>query len=627
MTNQYFSDIPQIQLAYEFIEFTGSHLFLTGKAGTGKTTFLRQFRERSSKQIVVTAPTGVAAINAGGVTLHSFFQLPFGPQILPVSSKQDAGNKQIDINKFNKEKIRIIRRMDVLIIDEISMVRADLLDAVDRVLRRYRKHNLPFGGVQVLMIGDICQLAPVVTDSDWQLLKGHYPTPFFFSSHVLSKIPYVTIELNHIFRQKDQKFIQLLNQVRENCLDSAGMKLLEKCYHPDYELADGCVILTTHNNQARQINDQQLNKLPGASTFFSAEVSGLFPEYAFPTELVLELKVGAQVMFARNDVSREKRFYNGRIGTIVALDAEAVVVQCTDGEVVETGMVEWHNYSYTIDAQTQEIKENLLGTFTQIPLKLAWAITIHKSQGLTFDRVVIDANAAFAAGQIYVALSRCKSLKGLILRSPIDSKRLFTDPDVKKFLSDASAEAPDSGVLQHAKTKYATDFMLDIFDFSYLTYRFDQFILLSTEQEKIFGAENISLLKKWFDIYKQDLVQIGIRFKKQLHQIIADKSVELEDNALLNERLKKSSDFFVQKLLLLKAQLMSEVVLVTKNKAVKKSLVDSLDRMDEVFNQKVNLLNELKFGLDIVRLNTVKNMDKPLIMAKALHSMVKYEKE
>jgi len=399
----------ELQLADNFVRHTGCNIFLTGKAGTGKTTFLRNLHRNTAKRMIITAPTGVAAINAGGVTLHSFFQLPFGP-FVPGSEAYESG-KQRQF-RFSREKKQIIKSLDLLVIDEISMVRADLLDAVDAVLRRHRRNNLPFGGVQLLMIGDLHQLSPVVKRDEWQLLKQYYRSVYFFSSNALDNTELVTIRLKHIYRQSDPYFINLLNRVRDNRLDASTAADLNRRYIPGFEPDEdlGYITLTTHNRNADSINQTRLSALTGRKYSFRAEISGDFPEYIYPTPADLLLKEGAQVMFVRNDSSAEKLYYNGKIGKISAISNENISVVCPGSPkeiVVEP--VTWENIKYTVNKETGEIQEEITGEFRQYPLKLAWAITIHKSQGLTFDRAIIDARAAFAHGQVYVALSRCKS--------------------------------------------------------------------------------------------------------------------------------------------------------------------------------------------------------------------------
>ena len=321
---------PELQLAWQFIENTGTHLFLTGKAGTGKTTFLRRLKEHTPKRMVILAPTGIAAINAGGVTIHSFFQLSFAPFV-----PETTFNSSQTHYRYSKEKRNIIRSMDLLVIDEISMVRADLLDAVDATLRRYRDREKPFGGVQLLMIGDLQQLAPVVKDNEWELLRKHYETPYFFASHALKETAYMTIELKKVYRQSDTFFLSLLNKIRENKADDEVLNELNRRYQPGFQpqKEEGYIRLTTHNNQAQRVNDCELASLPGKAYHFSAEIEGDFPEYSYPADKLLTIKEGAQIMFLKNDPSSEKRYYNGMIGEVVAVNETGIVVR---GKLLQT---------------------------------------------------------------------------------------------------------------------------------------------------------------------------------------------------------------------------------------------------------------------------------------------------
>ncbi|MCI5208617.1 MAG: helicase, partial [Candidatus Electrothrix sp. ATG2] len=399
----------ELELANDFVRYTDRDIFLTGKAGTGKTTFLHNLERDSAKRMIITAPTGVAAINAGGVTLHSFFQLPFGPFVPGSEAYERTQQHQF---RFSREKKKIIRSLDLLVIDEISMVRADLLDAVDEALRHHRRNTLPFGGVQVLMIGDLHQLAPVAKRNEWQLLESHYASIYFFSSKVLTRTELVTIELQHIYRQSDADFIKLLNRVRNNQLDQTAVDALNRRYLPEFSPAedDGYITLTTHNRSADTLNQKRLHELGSKEFRFAAEVSGDFPEHTYPAPADLRLKKGAQVMFVRNDPAAEKRYYNGKIGRISKISNTEITVLCSDDEEeIAVKPLVWENIKYTLNQENSEIEEEVIGKFEQYPLKTAWAITIHKSQGLTFERAIIDAQAAFAHGQVYVGLSRCKT--------------------------------------------------------------------------------------------------------------------------------------------------------------------------------------------------------------------------
>ena len=441
----------ELQLADAFVRDTGCNVFLTGKAGTGKTTFLHNIKKDCEKRMVVTAPTGVAAINAGGVTLHSFFQMPFGPFI--------PGSEHTRQHKFSRDKINIIKSLDLLVIDEISMVRADLLDGVDSVLRRYRRSNLAFGGVQLLLIGDLHQLAPVVKNEEWRMLQAHYASPYFFSSTALGKTELISVELQHIYRQADDTFISLLNKVRDNRLDTESLNALNARYIKDFETEQGAnegyITLCTHNQSADRINSTRLEQLSHSAHRFSAKVEGEFPEHSYPTPSTLELKVDAQVMFMRNDASHEKRYFNGKIGKITRISGDRISIKCRDDNdeiVVEPAT--WENIDYSLDEETMEVSENKIGAFVQYPLKLAWAITIHKSQGLTFDNAIIDAQSSFAHGQVYVALSRCRTLEGMVLSTPLALNSVKTDRTVLQFTEQAGQNLPQKR--SSPLPKYAT---------------------------------------------------------------------------------------------------------------------------------------------------------------------------
>lgn len=590
----------QLKLAHDFVQYTGTNIFLTGKAGTGKTTFLRGIQAISPKRMIVTAPTGVAAINAGGVTLHSFFQLAFGPHIPDTGHSEDQSQPKA-INKFSREKVNIIRSIDLLVIDEISMVRADLLDAVNEVLRRYKNKYKPFGGVQLLMIGDLQQLAPVVKDEDWNLLKPHYETPFFFSSQALKKTQFISIELKHIYRQSDRQFIGILNQIRENRLDSEAIEMLNSRYKPgfDPEKNKGYITLTTHNNQAHHINDVQLVKIKDRKQLFRAEISGTFPEYSYPTDLELTLKVGAQVMFVKNDSSREKRFFNGKIGTVKRIQEDIVYVACPDEEnEIEIGPVEWNNYSYSIDEKTNEIVENVIGTFRQVPLKLAWAITIHKSQGLTFDKAIIDANAAFAHGQVYVALSRCRSMEGIVLSSRINPQSIKIDGSVLGFTREIEHNEPDEKQLSESRHAFERTLLLELNDFSTIQRRLDYCAKLVRENESILEGKPTDVCKEAVELLYTDIVDVSRKFSSQLDQLFLQ-NPDTENNTILKERLSKGCAYYSERFENLFSRFFERFILETDNKAVRKSLKDALERLSDEVEQKSACLEAGKSGFTI----------------------------
>ena len=542
-----------LQVAWDFVENTGRSIFLTGKAGTGKTTFLKAVVEHSRKRPIVVAPTGVAAINAGGVTIHSFFQLPFSPYV--------PGAKVENKFDFGREKRKIIASIDLLIIDEISMVRADLLDAIDSVLRRFRDHYKPFGGVQLLMIGDLAQLTPVVTPEDEQVLKPYYDTPYFFGSKALQQIDYVTIQLEHVYRQQDAKFIEVLNQVRsghpsQEALDALntraaanspfGSVALHSSLFTLHSSLKNAIRLTTHNNLANYYNESELQKLPGRSFMYRAEVKGTFPDYSYPTAETLVLKQGAQVMFIKNDPTSEHRYYNGRIGHIQDIGEHGLTVYCEgDSDAITVEPLEWENTRYTLNEKTREIEAEGQGTFKQLPLRLAWAITIHKSQGLTFDRAIIDANQSFAPGQVYVALSRCRSLEGLVLASPLQARAIINDERVDSYIAQQESEAQRSiGQLPQLKQEYERYLLLQLFDFRPLLYQQETMVRLFAE----FFYHSHASLKRLHDQalldLRQKVIDVAVKWQQKIQAMTIQ---QLRDGDFL-DRVKRSAEYFADAL-------------------------------------------------------------------------------
>ncbi|BBO71282.1 helicase [Desulfosarcina alkanivorans] len=573
---------PEMQLAGEFVRDTGCHIFLTGKAGTGKTTFLRSLKKNGPKRLVVTAPTGVAAINAGGVTLHSFFQLPFGP-FVPGS---DAGRSQY---RFSNDKIGIIRSLDLLVIDEISMVRADLLDGVDSVLRRLRRSEQPFGGVQLLMIGDLFQLPPVVREEDWRLLDRYYASPYFFSSSALARTDMVTIELQHVYRQADRRFIDLLNRVRSNRLDPAVLRDLNARYQADAvpDDRDGTITLSTHNRSADRINDARLKALPKRVHRFDAAVEGDFPDAMFPTAATLQLKQGAQVMFVRNDLSAERRYFNGKIGTIVHISASDIRIQCPgDPQEITVEPATWENIEYTLDKKTLEIEENTIGTFRQYPLRLAWAITIHKSQGLTFDKAIIDARAAFAYGQVYVALSRCRTLEGMVLSRPLSPTAIRTDPAVLRFSQQATRNRPSAEQLRAARIGYQQQLILECFDFQRLRtllHRMAGLVLGNPGVVQVYGLDDIRGLQEKTD---EEICTVGDKFRRQLQGLFPASALPAADAAVAG-RIAKASAYFEERLTSGPARCIPGLQVDADNQALKKKLTFALNRLREEIDVKL----------------------------------------
>ncbi|MHB1179462.1 MAG: helix-turn-helix domain-containing protein, partial [Daejeonella sp.] len=563
----------QLELAFNFVQFTDRNIFLTGKAGTGKTTFLHELKKSSPKRMAVVAPTGVAAINAGGVTINSFFQLPFGPYA-PGSTNKNGQHK-----RFSKDKINLIRSLDLLVIDEISMVRADTLDHIDEVLRRYKNHTKPFGGVQLLMIGDLHQLSPVVKNEDWMILRNYYSNLFFFSSRALALTNPVSVELKHIYRQSDNKFIDLLNSVRKNQVSEDVLTKLNERYLPDFNPADeeGYIILTTHNKSAHEINETKLAQISAPGKVFSARIQDDFPEYSYPTIAELEIKEGAQVMFVKNDPSRERLFYNGKIGIVTEIADDVIYVKCPgDHSEIAVSPLEWTNIKYELDPQTKEVKEKVIGTFTQYPLKLAWAITIHKSQGLTFEKAIIDANLAFAHGQVYVALSRCKTFEGMVLRSRISSDSIKTDGTVTEYTKIANDNEPTAQDLDAAKIAFQQGLLYDLFDFTRAKSCYYQLKKLFEDHHTILDPGFSAALINLKSACDREIYEVAETFKRQLAHLVTLRSIP-EENSELQNRIKKASAYFNDKIDSVLYTGLQNLNTDTDNKAVKSAISIVMD--------------------------------------------------
>ena len=572
----------QLELAYEFVRYTNRNIFLTGKAGTGKTTFLRDLRQKSPKRMIVVAPTGVAAINAGGVTIHSFFQLSFGPQV----GSEHAFQKEM---RFSKEKINIIRSLDLLIIDEISMVRADLLDGIDRVLRRFRERDKPFGGVQLLMIGDLQQLAPVVKDDEWELLKTRYNTPYFFSSKILRETSYVSIELTHVYRQQDDEFISILNQVRDNRLNKEALQKLNLRYIPDFKpgIDQGFITLCTHNIQARRLNESKLQQLTSRLKIFTATVEADFPEYYYPTDFELKLKVGAQVMFVKNDPSSGNLFYNGKIGKVTRITEDTVYVLCPDeSSEIEVTKLIWENTKYTVDKNTSEIKASVEGTFSQLPLKLAWAITIHKSQGLTFEHAIIDAEASFAHGQVYVALSRCKTLEGMVLSTPISNHSIINDATVSGFIQHTEQNQPDEKELNSARLAYQYELVTNLFNFDKTMMFLNSVLKLMRENRGSVPEVTVELFRQIREQTLTDIAKVADKFLGQVKQLLTT-IPDIEKNTRLLGRLSKAATYFGEKVQTVLIDKLAKADLETDNKALRKQINSLAERLSEEIGVKI----------------------------------------
>lgn len=577
-------DNAELRMAWQLVEKTGCNVFLTGKAGTGKTTFLRELRDKSPKRMVVLAPTGIAAINAGGATIHSFFQLPLSP-FVPGAT---FGGREQKRYQFGKVKRSIIKTLDLLVIDEISMVRADLLDAVDSVMRRYRVHNQPFGGVQLLLIGDLQQLAPVVKEGDWEMMKEYYDTPYFFSSRALRMAQYQTVELRRVYRQQDDTFVRLLNRIRENRADDETLAALNRRYIPNFVPPQGSdyIRLTTHNYQAQRINDAELAALPGREHTYRAVVEGTFPETSYPADERLTLKEGAQVMFIKNDP--DHRYYNGMIGEVAYADAELLRVRSRDtGEMIELGPAEWTNSKYAIDNRTKEITETVEGVFRQYPLRLAWAITIHKSQGLTFSHAIIDASQSFAHGQTYVALSRCKSLEGMVLSQPLGRSAVISDDTVDEFTRQAEENRPTEATLTALEHEYVVRMLDELFSLDMLLQATEMMVRTLSEY---FYSKCHTLLTEYVKTQKalKDMADVAARFGTQYRNILSassDTSV-----GLLQERIHAAAAYFLKALTPVQA-LLTKTRVETGNKMVRAQFDERHATLSEELMLKLRLFD------------------------------------
>ena len=583
---------PELDLAWRIVENTGMHMFLTGKAGTGKTTFLKELKRRSPKRMVVTAPTGIAAINAEGMTLHSFFQLPFAPYI--PDTVFNAG-KDAYRYRFSKEKIRIIRSIDLLVIDEISMVRADLLDAVDSVLRRYRSSHLPFGGVQLLMIGDLQQLAPVVKAEEWELLSKHYDTPYFFSSRALAETQYATIELKQTYRQTDAHFLNLLNRVRTNTADRRVLEELNRRYKPKFvpPAEERYIRLTTHNILAQNINERELGKIDRPTFVFNAVITGKFPEYSYPTDETLTLKQGAQIMFVKNDRSPEKRYFNGMIGEITAIDEKGFYVRSKDyPEEIRVEQEQWDNSRYTLNEKTMEITEEIEGTFSQFPVRLAWAITIHKSQGLTFSHAIIDAHDSFAHGQVYVALSRCRTLEGMVLSTPLGSGAIICDNTVERYTSGIERRTPSGDNIGEWEKRYFHQLLSELFGFSQVSQCFEDVQRLLVEHFHRLYPQTLERFKALSPVLQEKITDVSLRFANQYTRLVSEQA-DFASSTLLQQRLMQGATYFAQELLPF-VELAQGLSLPTDNKTLKKRVDETTDKFRHAVSLKHSLLEHVR---------------------------------
>lgn len=607
------SSNTNFQLASDYINFTNQSVFLTGKAGTGKTTFLKYIKEHTQKNMAVVAPTGVAAINAGGVTIHSFFQLPFHPFIPEGSANLFNNIHAIDRHhllgtiRVTAERKKIFQQLELLVIDEMSMVRADVLDEIDVVLRHFRnRYSEPFGGVQLLLIGDMFQLPPVVRQEEWTVLSRYYDSSFFFSSNVMKSFDLVCIELDKIYRQNDDKFIHLLNKVRNDDMNEFDFAELHQRYIPGFQMPEnsGHIILTTHNNKADVINTRELEKLKGEVFSFTAEIRDEFSESSYPADEILYLKKGAQVMFIKNDLDKAKRYFNGKIGIVENIMDDKITVRCKgEAEAIEVQKYVWENVRYKLNGQTQKVEEENIGSFSQYPLRLAWAITIHKSQGLTFENAVIDAGQAFAAGQVYVALSRCTNLQGIVLLSKIDKRSLQPDHRVQHFNS-KQRFAQSSSDLQLAKKQYQQKLLAELFSFANLIKQFEQVARVVNENNHHFNTE----ANEYMAVMEEKLMaleNISVKFQMQISHLQAEDGV-IENNKLLQERIAKASEYFSLELEKLIAMIKNSPV-VTESKQSAFAFDEELTLLFEQLSLRVHIIQSFVSGFAIDKYFSAKN--------------------
>ena len=589
-----------------FINQTHRSVFLTGKAGTGKTTLLREIIQTTHKNTVVVAPTGIAALNAGGVTIHSMFQLPFGGFIPDNSSPQFSENTKFETKatlrrhfKMSGLKKSVIRNMELLIIDEVSMLRADLLDAMDYMMQTIRKKNISFGGVQVLYIGDLLQLPPVIRDEEWRTLKTYYKGKFFFHSHVVQQNPPLYIELSKIFRQTDDTFISVLNNLRNNEISQQDIQTLNQYVKPDFDLKTnkGFITLTTHNNKADTMNAQALEDLDGKLATYKPEITGDFPEKIFPVEEQLQLKVGAQIMFVKNDLSFDKHYFNGKMGVIKSLSSQEILVHFPEeNKTIEVEKYEWQNIRYKVDETTKEIEEEVLGSFVHYPIKLAWAITVHKSQGLTFDKAALDVSQVFLPGQAYVALSRLRSLEGLILLSPLHMNGISNDQDVMDYSLNKASDSFLENALHFETKNFIHNYLINTFDWSDLAQEWRNHKFSYNEKSEISEKSKHALwAKKQTDVIEQ-LLDPSKKFISQLNKLFYPETVDLNHVA---ERIQAAFSYFFKPMDDLVFEILWKLQEVKRIKKVK-AFYEELIVLEELQTKAVLRLMKAKLLIETV---------------------------
>lgn len=585
----------------KFINRTNKNLFLTGKAGTGKTTLLRKIIETTYKNTVVVAPTGIAALNAGGVTIHSFFQLPFGA-FLPIDERPPFSGYSMQFNtkntllrhaRMNRKKQDIMLKLELLIIDEVSMLRADLLDAIDHTLQKNRRDDRPFGGVQVLFIGDLLQLPPIVKDQEWSVLSRYYKGQFFFHSKVLEENPPFYIELEKIYRQSDQRFISVLNELRNNFISPENLELLNQYVQPDFDATkhEGYITLTTHNNVADSINEKALKTIQQKSFNFYAKTTGDFPENIYPIPKEMELKVGAQVMFIKNDMSYERRYFNGKIGVVSSLSADEIFVTFPEeNKTIQVEPFGWENKKFTLDDKTGEIKEKTIGVFSHYPLKLAWAITVHKSQGLTFEKAVLDLSRVFAPGQAYVALSRLVSLDGLVLTESIQLNGLKNEADVVNYAKNKADKSTMIKALKEETAIYLRNRLQKTFNWEVMVTKW-----LTLESQHKQAGERSEMGKNRTIFEKQtrlllDTLEPAKKFREQLIRICSQRPINLET---IQERYEAAYTYFMEKLEPVFHSNLKQMVIIGSQSNAKQYFED-LAELDELITDVIGNLKKDK---------------------------------
>lgn len=586
-------------LAVHYVNTTHRHIFLTGKAGSGKTTLLKYIIENTHKVAAVTAPTGIAAMNAGGVSLHSLLQLPIG-SFVPDDRYEASQHFQrrfytpqtvLAEQRMGKEKRKLLRSLELLIIDEVSMLRADLLDCADWVLRNVRRDWSPFGGLQVLFIGDLNQLPPIVRPEEWQVLRSYYTSAFFFGARVLADQPPVYIELDKIYRQSDQRFIQLLNRLRDNELHAEDIALLNEHYSPEFasDAKEGYINITTHNYQADNINDRELGKLLTTVYKYKAEIDGEFPENLYPCAAKLELKKGTQVMFIKNDSGESPRYYNGKIGKVVVLENDTVAVRVEDDQhtgqskLIYVDLFTWENKRYVVNPITGETEEDIIGSFTQYPLKLAWAITVHKSQGLTFDKAILDLSKTFAPGQMYVALSRLTGLQGMILASPIPQRQIAQNPQLKNFHQQKASPETLNENLEKERRTFLITFARRAFNLIEWEKALQAHIDTFDKEE---NRSTRQQYKGWTEQVMadfQEIREVGDKFVQQINKIALHPQAD-EAIGFLQDRIGKAKGYFILQLKQLLDQLDAHKQEVKKQKKVKGYLKELIEIQQGLIN-------------------------------------------